>query len=115
MLHAAVFGVATVLLTAGPSGCESRQDQTSMSKPAPETGFRHYSSTELKERLALVQRRYAEISREVEHKSGLTMGVSIRDDRALLGELYREAHEIERELARRGEATALGDQVRRLP
>lgn len=29
------------------------------------------------------------------------MGVAIRDDRALLGELYREAHEIDRELQRR--------------
>ena len=28
-------------------------------------------------------------------------GVAIKDDRALLGELYREAHEIERELIRR--------------
>ena len=99
----------------GPSGCESRQNQAYLSQENSNSELRQYSTAELRSRLDLLQRRYAEISREVEHKSGLTMGVAIPDDRALLGELYREAHEIERELVRRGEATALGDQVRRLP
>ena len=64
------------------------------------------STVELKTRRAEVLKQYAEIQRDVELKAGLPMGVAIKDDRALLGELYREAHEIERELLRR---FSLGD------
>jgi hypothetical protein len=51
----------------------------------------------------------------VELKAGLPMGVAIADERALLGELYREAHEIERELMRRftqGDPDVTIEQVR---
>ena len=56
---------------------------------------------DLKRRRLVVLKRYAEIQRDVELKAGLPMGLPIHDDRALLGDLYREAHEIERELLRR--------------
>jgi hypothetical protein len=59
------------------------------------------STSDLKARRSEVLKRYAEIQREIELKAGLPMGVAIKDDRALLGELYREAHEIDRELERR--------------
>ena len=96
----------------GSSGCESRQNQASLSQENSNSEFCQYSTAELRSRLDLLQRRYAEISREVEQKSGLQMGLAIRDDRALLGEIYREAHEIERELSRRGESSGLTEQAR---
>ena len=106
-MNLALCSAATVLIALGAAGCESRQSQAS--SPQAPADFRQYSTPELKSRLEVVHRRYAEISREVEHKSGLPMGVTIRDDRALLGELYREAHEIQRELARRGDSSSSAD------
>ena len=63
---------------------------------AKEVGDRNLaavSTTELKARRAEVLKQYGEIQRDVEFKAGLPMGVAIKDDRALLGELYREAHD----------------------
>jgi hypothetical protein len=59
------------------------------------------STADLKARRTEVLKRYGDIQRDVELKAGLPMGVAIKDDRALLGELYREAHDIDRELLRR--------------
>ena len=100
------------LIAVGPAGCESHQNQASLSQENPASELRQQSTTELRTRLDLLHRRYAEITREVEQKSGLQMGLAIRDDRALLGEIYREAHEIERELSRRGESSGLTEQAR---
>jgi hypothetical protein len=91
------------LVTAGMlCGCESTDGQAGdLAKEVGGTALAAVSTSELKLRRATVLQRYAEIQRDVELKAGLPMGVAIADERALLGELYREAHEIERELMRR--------------
>ena len=84
------------------SGCESTDRQVEISPREVGVGkLAEVSTKELKARRAIVLNRYTEIQREVDLKAGLPMGVAIKDERALLGELYREAHEIERELLRR--------------
>ena len=113
-LRLAVCAAVIALVALGPSGCESGQNQASLSRENSTSELNDYSTAELRSRLDLLQRRYTEISREVELKSGLMVGVSIKDDRAFLGELYREAHLIERELCRRGDSTPPGE-VRRFP
>ena len=93
------MGLAVVL---GVCGCESTEGHSgALTKEVGETLLAELSTSDLKARRAEVLKRYAEIQRDVELKAGLPMGVAIKDDRALLGELYREAHEIERELQRR--------------
>jgi len=101
-------GAVTLLLAmglaavAGVCGCESTEGRSgTVTNPVGETRLVELSTSDLKARRAEVLKRYAEIQRDVELKAGLPMGVAIKDDRALLGELYREAHEIERELQRR--------------
>ena len=94
--------VAVLAASAGLCGCESTEDHSgALAKEVGERNLAAVSTTELKARRAEVLKQYGEIQRDVEFKAGLPMGVSIKDDRALLGELYREAHEIERELIRR--------------
>lgn len=99
----ATFLLAIALaLGAAVSGCESTEGRSgTVTTQAGDTRFVELSTSDLKARRAEVLKRYAEIQRDVELKAGLPMGVAIKDDRALLGELYREAHEIERELQRR--------------
>ena len=94
---------ATGLVLAGiVSGCESTERQKEVSHSEVEAhDIAKLTTRELKARRAVVLQRYAEIQREVELKAGLPMGVAIKDERSLLGDLYREAHEIERELLRR--------------
>ena len=93
----------TILAASGVlCGCESTEDHSgTFAKEVGARNMTEVSTTELKRRRAEVLRQYADIQRDVELKAGLPMGVAIKDDRALLGELYREAHEIERELLRR--------------
>lgn len=67
-----------------------------------------YPTPDLQARQAQVLETIAEIQREVELKAGLHMGVLIRDERARLGDLYREAQQIQRELSRRATAQADG-------
>jgi hypothetical protein len=89
-------------VAAGFCGCESTEGRLGeVDKTLVDTRLAEFTTPELKTRRAEVLKRYAEIQRDVEMKSGLPMGVAIKDDRALLGELYREAHEIDRELQRR--------------
>lgn len=94
---------ATGLVVAGiASGCESTERQVEISPREVGVGnLTALSTKELKVRRTVVLTRYAEIQREVDLKAGLPMGVAIKDERSLLGDLYREAHEIERELLRR--------------
>lgn len=97
-LLAAVTLVTALLM----SGCESTDRQVEISpKEVGVEKLAELSTKELKARRTVVLKRYTEIQREVDLKAGLPMGVAIKDERALLGELYREAHEIERELLRR--------------
>ena len=95
--------LATGLVVAvGICGCESTEGRSgAVTKNVGETQFSELSTSDLKARRVEVLKRYTEIQRDVELKAGLPMGVAIKDDRALLGELYREAHEIDRELQRR--------------
>jgi hypothetical protein len=84
------------------SGCESTGREVEISPREVGNGeLAKVSTAELKIRRTAVLKRYAEIQREVDLKAGLPMGVAIKDERASLGDLYREAHEIERELLRR--------------
>src|SRR5687767_4636279 len=93
------IGLVALLLS---GGCESAEPQAgTLTKEVGARKFAEVRTADLKARRTEVLKRYAEIQRDVELKSGLTMGVAIKDDRAQLGELYREAHEIERELMRR--------------
>lgn len=83
-------------------GCESTEENSgTLAREVGGRDLADLSTSQLKVRRAEVLKHYAEIQRDVELKAGLPMGVAIKDDRALLGELYREAHEIERELLRR--------------
>ena len=84
------------------SGCESTDAKVEISPKEVGVGnFSGITTAELQARRAMVLRQYAEIQRDVELKSGLPMGVAMKDERAILGELYREAHEIDRELVQR--------------
>jgi hypothetical protein len=87
------------------SGCESTDANVEISPREVGDGgtgnWTGVTTAELQARRTVVLKRYAEIQRDVELKSGLPMGLAIKDERALLGELYREAHEIDRELVRR--------------
>ena len=84
------------------SGCESTDAKVEISPKEVGVGnFAGMTTAELQTRRAMVLRQYGEIQRDVELKSGLPMGVAMKDERAMLGELYREAHEIDRELVRR--------------
>jgi hypothetical protein len=84
------------------SGCETTDAKVEISPREVGAGnLAGMTTAELQERRSVVVKRYAEIQRDVELKSGLPMGVAMKDERALLGELYREAHEIDRELVRR--------------
>ena len=97
-LVAAIASLGVVVL----SGCESTEAKVEISPREVGVGnFAGLTTSELQARRAVVLTRYAEIQRDVELKSGLPMGVAMKDERALLGELYREAHEIDRELTRR--------------
>lgn len=94
--------VAVLAGFAGFCGCESTDDNSgTLTREVGVRDLAELSTSQLKVRRAEVLKHYAEIQRDVELKAGLPMGVAIKDDRALLGELYREAHEIERELLRR--------------
>jgi len=96
-LLATVFVLAT-----GLSGCESTEPQSGpVTNEVANTRLAELTTADLKSRRLEVLARYAEIQRDLELKAGLPMGVAIKDDRALLGDLYREAHEIDRELLRR--------------
>jgi hypothetical protein len=89
-------------VAAGVCGCESTEGRSGpVANEVGEARLAELSTGKLKARRAEVLKRYGEIQRDVELKAGLPMGVAIKDDRALLGELYREAHEIDRELQRR--------------
>jgi hypothetical protein len=89
-------------MAAGVCGCESTEGRSgAVANEVVETRLAELSTGELKARRSDVLKRYGEIQRDVELKAGLPMGVAIKDDRALLGELYREAHEIDHELQRR--------------
>lgn len=100
----------------GFCGCESTDAEAgNIAMEREENPLVDLSTIQLKARRAEILKRYGEIQREVELKAGLPMGVAIKDDRALLGELYREAHEIERELMRRfsrGDPDVTMEQVR---
>jgi hypothetical protein len=90
----------------GFCGCESTDGHstsgaTAAPNAAAESRLLDVPTADLKARRMEVFKHYAQIQRDVELKAGLPMGVAIKDDRALLGELYREAHEIDRELRRR--------------
>jgi hypothetical protein len=91
------------LMAAGViSGCESTGREVEISPREVGNGkLTGVPTAELKVRRTAVLKRFAEIQREVDLKAGLPMGVAIKDERAHLGDLYREAHEIERELLRR--------------
>jgi hypothetical protein len=96
-----LFAVTLVVVTS-LSGCQSSDERSGpFSNHSANTHLAQLSTSDLKARRSEVLKRYAEIQREIELKAGLPMGVAIKDDRALLGELYREAHEIDRELERR--------------
>ena len=97
-LFASMVSVAASTLC----GCESTEAQTGvMPSEMGQRNLVELSTAELKTRHREVLKRYGEIQQDVELKAGLPMGVAIKDERALLGDLYREAHEIERELLRR--------------
>lgn len=96
------LALSTISMALVMGGCETPDSQGAPSAAEVSSSKLENSTTaDLKQRRLVVLRRYAEIQREVELKAGLPMGLPIRDDRALLGDLYREAHEIERELLRR--------------
>ena len=96
-----VTAIALIALGA-VSGCETTDAKVEISPKEVGVGnFAGLTTAELQARRVVVLRRYAEIQREVELKSGLPIGVAMKDERTLLGELYREAHEIDRELVRR--------------
>jgi hypothetical protein len=100
--RASLLLAASLPLSVGFCGCESTEPQAgTLAKEVGERRLVDVPTADLKKRRAAVLQRYGEIQREVDLKAGLPMGVAIKDDRALLGELYREAHEIERELLRR--------------
>ncbi len=98
------------------SGCESTDAKLEISPREVGAGnFAGLTTAELQARRNEVLNSYAEIQRDVELKSGLPMGVAMKDERAKLGELYREAHEIDRELMRRwsrGDPTVSIQQVK---
>ena len=97
-LFASVISIAASTLC----GCESTEAQTGvLPTEVGQRNLAELSTAALKARHFEVMQRYGEIQHDVNLKAGLPMGVAIKDERALLGDLYREAHEIERELLRR--------------
>ena len=110
MLAAGLAGAAAFC------GCEMTEDHSgTFAKEVGDRNLTDMPTAELKERRTEVLRRYGEIQRSVEMKAGLTMGIAMTDERAQLGELYREAHEIERELLRRfsqGDPDVTAEQVK---
>lgn len=96
------FCGCTTVKTTGP---------TASVQAVPAAQVANATTPELTARRALLYEMILGIQREVEMKAGLTMGLTIPDDRAKLNELYFEARQIDRELLRRWNSGDGGAQV----